>query len=198
MSESTSERTAPESPLEVVARKGWMWLLGVGILSVVIGVIVLVWPSQTLRVVGVLFGIYLLVSGVFEIMLAFAPGMSGGVRFLSVLTGALSILLGLISFRGAAESILLLALWIGFSWLIIGITRAVGAGSAPELPDRGWRIFGGILLAIAGVVIIVSPLNSIWTLALLGGIWLIVIGVWEIVEAFIVRRRSQQLMGAMG
>jgi uncharacterized membrane protein HdeD (DUF308 family) len=198
MSESTSERTAPESPLEVVARKGWMWLLGLGILSAVIGVIVLVWPSQTLRVVGVLFGIYLLVSGVLEIMLAFAPGLSGGVRFLSVLTGALSILLGLISFRGALESILLLALWIGFSWLIIGITRAVSAGSAPALPDRGWRIFGGILLAIAGVVIIVSPLNSIWALALLAGIWLIVIGVWEIVEAFIVRRSGHQLRETFG
>jgi len=189
--------SVPESMLERIAHRGWLWLLGLGIVAVIVGVIVLVWPSQTVRVVGVLFGIYLLVSGVFEIVLAFAPEERGSVRFLRVLTGALSILLGLISFRGAAESILLLALWIGFSWLIIGITRAVAAGSTPYLPYRGWQIFGGIVLAIGGVVIILAPLDSIFALAVLGGIWLIIIGVWEIVEAFILRSHAKELLEAV-
>jgi uncharacterized membrane protein HdeD (DUF308 family) len=155
-----------------------VWLLGLGVTSVVIGIVVLVWPSQTLRVVGVLFGIYLLISGVIEIMLAFAPGLRGGARFLSALTGGLSILLGLICFRGALESILLLALWIGFSWLIIGITRCGGrrvvpVRAPPRLADLRWhpprdrrhRDHHG-------------PLDSIFVLVLLAGIWLIAIGVW--------------------
>ena len=152
-----AESTDSESPLERLARRGWWFLLILGIAAVVIGLVVLIWPSQTLRVVGVLFGIYLLVSGVMEILLAFVPGLRGGARFLSALTGVLSILLGLLSFRGAAESILLLALWIGFGWLIVGISRAVAAGSTPYLPFRGWQIFGGILLAIGGIIIIVAP-----------------------------------------
>jgi uncharacterized membrane protein HdeD (DUF308 family) len=197
MDDTTAERVAPESPLEVLARKGWMWLLGLGIVAIVVGVVVLVWPSQTLRVVGVLFGIYLLVSGILEIMLAFAPGQRGTVRFLGVLTGALSVLLGLISFRGALESILLLALWIGFGWLITGITRAVAASSVPYAPYRGWQIFGGVVLAIGGVVIIVSPLASVFALAVLGGIWLIIIGVWQIIEAFIMRKHGGELLAAM-
>src|SRR6185437_1439585 len=173
-----AESADSESPLERLARRGWWFLLIFGIVAIVIGVVVLVWPSQTLRVVGVLFGIYLLVSGVIEVMLAFAPGMRGGARFLSALTGVLSILLGLLCFRGAAESILLLALWIGFSWLIIGISRTVAAASAPYIPYRGWQITGGILLAIGGIIIIVSPFNSIFALAVFAGIWLIIIGVW--------------------
>src|SRR5215471_19521802 len=187
----------PESVLERIAHRGWLWLLGLGIAAVVVGVIVLVWPHQTVRVVGVLFGIYLLLSGIFELILAFAPDEPGLFRFLSVLTGVLSILLGLISFRGAAESILLLALWIGFSWLITGITRAVAAGSTPYLPYRGWQIFGGIVLAIGGVVIILAPLDSIFALAVLGGIWLIIIGVWEIVDAFILRSHAKELLEAV-
>jgi uncharacterized membrane protein HdeD (DUF308 family) len=196
MTEQAAARVSPESPLERLARRGWLWLLGLGVAAIVVGVVVLAWPSQTLRVVGVLFGIYLLVSGIIEIMLAFAPGLGGGVRFLSVLTGALSILLGLISFRGALESILLLALWIGFGWLITGITRAVAAGSAPYLPYQGWQIFGGILLAIGGVIIIVSPLDSVFALAVLSGIWLIIIGVWQLVEAFIMRKHGAELLDA--
>ena len=186
-----------ESPMERLARRGWWFLLIFGVVAIVVGVVVLVWPTQTLRVVGVLFGIYLLVSGVMEIMLAFVPGMRGGARFLSALTGVLSILLGLICFRGAAESILLLALWIGFSWLIIGISRTVAAASTPYLPYRGWQIFGGILLTIGGIVIIVSPFNSIFALAVFAGIWLIIVGVWQIVEAFITRKHAKELVDAL-
>jgi uncharacterized membrane protein HdeD (DUF308 family) len=194
MSVPAAERLESESPLERIARVGWWWLLGLGIVAIVVGVVVLAWPSQTLRVVGVLFGIYLLISGVMEIMLGFVPGLRGTARFLSVITGTLSILLGLISFRGALESILLLALWIGFGWLIRGISRAVAAGSEPDVPYRGWQIFGGVVLAIGGVVIIVSPLESVFALAVLGGIWLIVIGVWQVIEAFIMRKHGGEIL----
>jgi uncharacterized membrane protein HdeD (DUF308 family) len=169
---------------------------GPGIVAVIVGIVVLIWPSQTVRVVGVLFGIYLLISGIMEIALAFAPGLRGGARFVGVLVGALSILLGMISFRGALESTLLLALWIGFAWLLTGITRAVAAGSTPYLPYRGWQIFGGIVLAIGGVVIIVAPLESVFALAVLSGIWLIIIGGWQIVEAFILRKHGEELLAA--
>ena len=63
------------------SRKGWLWLLGLGVVAVIVGVVVLVWPSQTSGGVGVLFGIYLLVSGVMQIMLAFAPACAA--RFYS-------------------------------------------------------------------------------------------------------------------
>jgi uncharacterized membrane protein HdeD (DUF308 family) len=181
------------SPMEAIARKGWMWSIGLGLVAIAIGVIVLVWPDRTLRVIGILFGIYLLVSGFLEIVVAFAPQERTGLRVLAVITGALSILLGLLCFRGVFESILLLALWIGFGWLIRGIARAAAAASAPYEPHRGWQIFGGILLAIAGVVVIVSPVASLWTLTLLVGVWLIVLGVWQIIEAFTVRRALHRM-----
>jgi uncharacterized membrane protein HdeD (DUF308 family) len=198
MVDQAALRVVPESVLERIARRGWLWLLGLGIVAVIVGIVVLIWPNQTVRVVGGLFGIYLLISGIMEIALAFAPGQRGGVRFLGVLVGALSILLGLISFRGALESTLLLALWIGFGWLLTGITRAVAAGSTPYLPYRGWQIFGGIVLAIGGVVIIVAPLESVFALAVLGGIWLLIIGGWQIVEAFILRKHGDELLAAAG
>jgi uncharacterized membrane protein HdeD (DUF308 family) len=56
-----------------------VWLPGAGIIAIIIGVVVLVRPSQTLRVLGVLFGIYLLVSGGIEIVLAFVPGPLGSI-----------------------------------------------------------------------------------------------------------------------
>ena len=181
------------SPMDWIARRGFLWMIALGVASIAVGIIVMAWPSQTLRVVGILFGIYLLIFGIIEIMIAFAPEVKTSARILNVLTGALSILLGLICFRGALESTLLLALWIGFGWLITGVARAVAAGSAPELPYRGWQIFGGILIAIAGIIVIVSPISSIFTLAILAGVWLVVLGVWQIFEAFVLQHRIRVL-----
>ena len=187
----TSDAEGLLSPMEWLARKGWIWLLAAGLAAIAVGVIVLVWPDRTLRVVGILFGIYLLVFGVVEIFVAFAPEQRTSARVLSVLAGALSIILGLLCFRGALESILLLALWIGFGWMITGINRAVVAASAPYEPYRAWQITGGVLIAIAGVIVVVWPLETIVALAILVGVWLLVIGVWQVIEAFVVRHRAR-------
>ena len=125
---SGSARTVDDwtgvSPMEAIGRKGWMWSIGLGLLAIAIGVIVVVWPDRTLRVVGILFGIYLLVSGLLEILVAFAPEQRTGMRVLAVVTGALSILLGLLCFRGVFESILLLALsYPVYRGVVIGRAR---------------------------------------------------------------------------
>ena len=54
-----------------------------------------------------LFGIYLLVTGVFQLAAAFGTHVPGHLRALHFITGALSVVLGLICFRGTLESILL-------------------------------------------------------------------------------------------
>jgi uncharacterized membrane protein HdeD (DUF308 family) len=62
-------------------------------------------------------------------------------------------------------------------------------------PYRGWQIFGGILLAIAGVIVILAAFGSIFALAVFAGIWLIVIGIGGIIEAFMARKHGAELLG---
>ncbi|MFI9271065.1 HdeD family acid-resistance protein [Kitasatospora sp. NPDC052896] len=192
-----------ESPyggaLNVLSNAAWQVLLTAGVAAIALGVFVLAWPAATLVVVGVLFGIYLLVSGVFQLAGAFGHHVPGHLRALSFISGAFSLLLGLICFRGAAESILLLALWIGFGWLMRGTLMTAMAISTHDLPARGWQIFLGVITGLAGVVLIVSPFHSIAALTLVAGIWLIVLGVTEVIHAFQLRGRSKKLVaGAQG
>lgn len=51
---------------------GWGWLLFGGVLSVVVGVMALVWPEATILVLGVLLGLRMLLFGVSEIMFGLA------------------------------------------------------------------------------------------------------------------------------
>jgi uncharacterized membrane protein HdeD (DUF308 family) len=48
-----------EGPLQTLARSAWQSVLVTGLLSVILGVMILVWPGKTLLVAGVIFGIYL-------------------------------------------------------------------------------------------------------------------------------------------
>jgi uncharacterized membrane protein HdeD (DUF308 family) len=179
---------SPENELlGTLANVGWQMLLTTGVAAIALGVVVLAWPGETLRVVGVIFGIYLLVSGVFQLAAAFGAHVPRNLRVLHFVTGALSILLGLICFRGTLESILLLALWIGFGWLLRGIMMTAAAASAEDLPARGWQMLLGILTLSAGVVLIVSPFGSIAVLTLVVGIMAIVLGVTEVFHAIQLR-----------
>ncbi|MEU9317357.1 HdeD family acid-resistance protein [Streptomyces sp. NPDC048295] len=173
--------------MPALANMGWQILLTMGLAAIALGVIALVWPSETLRVVGVLFGVYLLATGVFQLAAAFGTHVPRHLRVLHFVTGAASVLLGLICFRGPLESIFLLALWIGFGWLMRGTLETVAAASDKAMPARGWHVAFGIIGTMAGIVMIIMPFASIATLTLVVGVMAIVLGLTEVVRAIMTR-----------
>ena len=182
-----------EGPLHRLARYAWQAVLCTGIAAVVLGVLVLMWPGVSVIVAGVLFGLYLVVSGVLQLTAAFGTHGTTAPRVLAFISGALSILLGLFCFRSALDSIMLLALWIGIGWLFRGITQVVAAISDEQLPARGWQGFYGAISMLAGIALIDSPLTSIGLLAALGGAWLIALGIMEIITSFRIRAHARRV-----
>ena len=67
----------------------------------------------------------------------------------------------------------------------------------PRLPGRGWAIFFGVITIIAGIIVLAYPLDSIITLTLVVGIWLIIIGLFEIISAFGLRSDGKKLKEAV-
>ena len=173
----------------------WKSTLLSGILAVILGVLVLAWPGETIVVAAIFFGAYLLVTGIAQVIFAFSLHVSAGGRVLLFLSGAASLILAILCFRSLQNSILLLAIWIGIGFIFRGVATAVSAISDPTLPGRGWEIFIGVITLIAGVVVLASPFESIATLTVVVGIWLVVIGVFEAVSAFGIRKAGKELAG---
>jgi uncharacterized membrane protein HdeD (DUF308 family) len=171
----------------------WGVVLTAGILTFVLGVVVLVWPKETAVVVGWLLGIYLIVAGVAQLVQSFTGERSGGVRALLAIGGVLSLILGLFAFRSVAHSVTLLAVIIGVAWLINGVTTLVTALSEADYPGRGWAITGGLLGILGGVVILVWPGITLYILFTFFGIWLLVMGAFEIFASFRMRGQGKQL-----
>ncbi len=173
-----------------VFRDLWKTVLASGLMALALGVVVLVWPGKSILVAAVLFGAYLVVSGVAQVGFALSLDVSAASRILLFISGALSVVLGVLAFRhfGGGYAVLLLAIWIGVGFVFQGVSEAVLAISHPELPSRGWHTFLGVMTAIAGTVVLAWPFDSIVVLAIVAGAWLIVIGICQIVWALQARR----------
>jgi uncharacterized membrane protein HdeD (DUF308 family) len=137
-------------------------------------------------VASTLFGIYLLVSGLAELYVSFTLHRSPATRAVLFISGALSLVLATLSLRhyGDGYAVLLLSAWIGIGFIFQGIGAVAAGIGATELPGRGWYVLTGILSVIAGFVVLVWPFGSIAVLVLAAGIWLVVMGISQIVHAF--------------
>ncbi|HTZ14510.1 MAG TPA: HdeD family acid-resistance protein [Mycobacterium sp.] len=167
----------------------WQSMLLTGILTVVLGGLILGWPGISILTAATLLGIYLLVSGIAEVVFAFSLHVSVPYRVLLFITGALSVALGILSLRhfGDSYAVLLLALWVGIGFLFQGVAMTATAISYRDLPGRGWGIFFGMVSILAGLVVLAWPFDSIEMLAYVTGAWLVVIGIFETVAALSAR-----------
>jgi uncharacterized membrane protein HdeD (DUF308 family) len=184
------DRTLQRDVAEVIAGVGrhWGWVLTFGVLTVLAGLLVLAWPGRTVVAVAVLFGLQLVVAGLFRFVAAFASeDESGATRVLLALLGVLSFIVGLYALRHVLVTVAALALLLGIFWVVNGTIEVFMALSHRAMAGRGWTVLTGLLSVLAGVVVLVYPGISLVTLAVVLGVWLLVYGVMEIVLAFQLR-----------
>jgi uncharacterized membrane protein HdeD (DUF308 family) len=179
--------------ISVLGQQLWKGKLVSGVLTIVLGAMVLAWPGPTILITSTMFGVFMLVSGFAELFLAFTLPRSAATRVLLFLTGALSFVLAILSFRhfGEGYAILLLSLWIGMGFIFLGISENAVAINERDLPGRGWYVVSGVMSMIAGGIVLVWPFDSILVLTLVSGVSLAILGVIQMVQAFQIRRDSK-------
>ncbi|MGF2944618.1 HdeD family acid-resistance protein [Mycobacterium sp. Lab-001] len=198
MCQTAAMQTTPGTmPVPSLLPHLWKSTLTSGILSLVLGGLILAWPGRTVFLAAILFGIYLLVTGIAQVIFAFSLHVSAGSRVLLFISGTASLILAVLAFRHFGKddltAIWLLAIWIGIGFIFRGVATSISAISDPNLPGRAWSIFIGVISLLAGIVVLASPFASIVTLALVVGVWFVVIGVFEIVSSFGIRKASKNL-----
>jgi uncharacterized membrane protein HdeD (DUF308 family) len=180
-----------QDPADLFNRVGrhWGWVLAYGILTLVAGVVVLAWPGETLLVLAVLFGIQLIVSGIFRFVAALAStDLTGGTRVMLALLGVLSIIIGLWAVRHVVITLVALVVFLGIFWVVNGLIEIFTAVALRDMPDRGWSILMGVLSIFAGLIVLAYPGLSLFGLAVILGIWLLVFGILELMAAFRLRK----------
>src|SRR5215472_15228855 len=171
----------PRYPLTDTA---WQATLAAGVITLILGIVVAFQPSGSLNVIAVLVGIVAIISGIFHLVRVFDREEQH--RIWLGVTGFLYIVVGVVLIRHLSLTVALFGLLVGITWIVQGIAALIGAFTGSREGAVWWGVFGAISL-IAGVVVTASPVTSVTVLATLVGIWFIVMGVFEISLAFIIR-----------
>jgi uncharacterized membrane protein HdeD (DUF308 family) len=164
----------------------WQATLFLGVVTAILGLIVAFRPSTSLNVIAVLFGILMIISGIFHLVRVFDPAERH--RVWLGIAGLLFIVIGVLLIRHLRLTVAVIGLVVGLTWIIQGLSSLIAGIAGGSREGRGWWIFFGIVSLIAGIVVVSAPVTSVTVLATLLGIWFIVMGLFEIIGAFIIRR----------
>jgi uncharacterized membrane protein HdeD (DUF308 family) len=152
-------------------------LIAVAIIGLVLGLIGLIFPNTALLFIAIVFGIYLIASGIFRINSAFlGHGLSTGVRWLTGILGLLIIIAGVLCLADPFGALIVLAYLIGIAWIAQGIIDIMAAIQGSIQPRWfGW--VAGIVAILAGIIIFVLPAAGTVAFVLIASIMLIVVSV---------------------
>src|SRR5262245_28748890 len=134
--------------------RAWAWILAFGIVSILAGLVAIFWPSATLVIIAIVFAVQLIVGGVFRFVGAFAiPGETGWLRALQAILAVLSLVVGVYLLGHVALSLLVLALLLGFYWMMHGGIELFWGLGPPELPGRAGMCASGLLRVVTAVTL---------------------------------------------
>ncbi|MET7419382.1 DUF308 domain-containing protein [Dactylosporangium sp. NPDC005555] len=163
-----------------------------GVVTALFGIVVLAWPGETLKVLGALVGLWLIVAGVMRLAAALGEHQALGRRMLTGVVGAVMVVAGIACLRDVADGVVVLALIVGLAWLMTGMSE-IGIGLMTHGRARTWLTTMGVGSLVVGLVFVVWPSASLTAMILLTGISALVIGCVEIAFAFIMRREAATL-----
>jgi uncharacterized membrane protein HdeD (DUF308 family) len=153
----------------------WGWVLGIGILLMVIGAACIVGDVTATFTTVIVFGWLLMIGGVLALIQAFQTRTWSGF-FLYLLSALFRGFNGYLLIRypltGAGGLTLILASF----FIVGGVFRAIGVG-VMQFPRWGWSIFSGLVSTALGIMLIAQmPISSIWFIGFAIGVDLIVDG----------------------
>jgi uncharacterized membrane protein HdeD (DUF308 family) len=181
--------------------KAWMVPVGFGIVSVALGVLVLVWPGHTVGALTALFGLFLLIIGLYRFAAAIQlRGVDPIARVVALVLAALSVVVGIVCLIDPFSTASAFAVVAGAFWLAAGAITWFGAwqrrgrGTAT---GRAPGYAGGVFSMIIGLLIVLFPAGSLVFLAVVLGCWLVFFGVSAVATGLTARRLLKNARSAV-
>ncbi|MBS0525299.1 MAG: HdeD family acid-resistance protein [Proteobacteria bacterium] len=175
---TTTDSSGPHSLGEGIRalRPRWGWIVALGVISVIAGVIALASDVFATATAVYVIGFMMLFTGATEIVAAF-NAKDWSHRILWLLLGALYVFAGIICLQNPFAAATILTLLLGFALIIGGLVRIFLATRMRQGTPWGWVVFSGLISVLLGIIIVAHwPVSSFFVLGIFLGVDLIFIG----------------------
>jgi uncharacterized membrane protein HdeD (DUF308 family) len=162
------------------AKKNSGFLIFLGILTVIFGVIAIGSPLITGVAVAVFVGFMLLASGVTQIIHAI-KSKQWGTGFWGTVIGLLGVVAGLMMIFRPLVGLVAMTMLLAIYFLVDGVSEIVAAFRIRPDQGWGWVLFNGIIAVVLGFMVWRQwPVSGAWAIGILVGIHILLTG-WTMI-----------------
>ena len=161
-----------------LSKQLWGLLVAEGVVAILAGLALLLWPGASLVILIVLFGVFVLIWGIVELVKSLLSMGKVGTWWLSLIFSLLVIGLGVFLLRNVDITIAVFILLIGFTFVARGLMDILIGffGKEKEVRENRMLFFiMGIIGVVAGIVVFSQPVAS-------GLVFIWVVGLYAILQ----------------
>lgn len=148
----------------------------VGAITLASGLVLIFWPSATLKVIAVIIGIFMILGGAVLAYAAVTTHRQGTYWGLLLVRGLFNVFVGIALIFWPDITVGVIVWLIGLDMVLFGILGLVASRSVPEDLDRnGFMAQGGVAI-IFGLILMIWPDATIRVITLVVGVGLALMG----------------------
>lgn len=157
----------------------WFLLMANAAIAILVGVIFLFVPEQTLATIGFAAGIIILLSGLFLVFGAFSYAKKGQNMFFWLVEGLINLALGIILIVNPIWLVEFILILIGLWALVLGIFQLyTGFANSKEIKNDALLKINGVAALVIGLILLFKPdMVASFVVQLLGVISILIGGI---------------------
>jgi len=173
------------------------WWIGVaqGIMAILFGLAALFWPGLTIVTLVYLFGVWLLLAGIIELILGVAGIGRRGSWVLTLLLGIAQLIIGIYLLRHPGVSFSVLIGLMGLALLLFGVFEGVSVfvERGTSATEKTLVVITSLFAIVAGIVVLAQPAASGLAFIWIVGLFALVYGPVNIALALDMKHLGDEL-----
>lgn len=167
--------------------------ISLSILSCVVGLIMIINPSLSIKTIGIIVSIYIILHGIVLIVLDI-KATKYFIPFDGMMTGILSIILGILLLGKPNVISTIFTITIGV-WIVLSSINTIKMSIVLKEDDVPWvlLLILGIIDLSAGVIVIFNPFEASISMTVFAGVMIMLHSIINIVDLFIIKKDVRKI-----